>query len=125
MLETRAARYSQHKERQAINFESKQIQRALKNLKKDRGYLIVLDSKGKKISSEALARFLKSKQELGINSFTFIIGGAYGLSDEIKKDADMILSLSDMTFTHEMTRLILVEQIYRAASINAGSPYHH
>ena len=55
----------------------------------------------------------------------FIIGGAYGLSPEVKARADRLLSLSPMTLTHEFARLVLMEQLYRAASINSGSKYHH
>ncbi len=122
VLETRSARYSRQQEKQAIEFESKHLKKAIE---KNRGYLIVLDMEGRKMSSQKLAGFLKNKQDQGVNRFTFLIGGAYGLTEEIKNQADLLLSLSDMTFTHEMARIILLEQIYRAASINAGSPYHH
>ena len=60
----------------------------------------------------------------GVSEITFVIGGAFGLSDEVKKIANFRLSFSPMTFTHQMARLILVEQIYRAFKINRGEPYH-
>lgn len=87
--------------------------------------VVVLDIRGKAMSSEALARFLQKEADSGTRDLCFIIGGAYGLSHEVLKAAHLRLSLSPMTFTHDMSRLILLEQLYRAATINAGEPYHH
>ncbi len=122
MVETRAAKFSQREMDRAAKQEAQHL---LKALSRNRDFLVVLDMTGKEMSSEELARFLKKRQEMGISSFCFLVGGAYGVTEEIKRRADLILSLSKMTFTHEMARLILAEQLYRAASINAGSPYHH
>ena len=61
----------------------------------------------------------------GVSDITFLIGGAFGLSDEVKNAAHFRLSFSKMTFTHQMARLILIEQIYRAFKINRGEPYHY
>lgn len=80
----------------------------------------LLDVKGRQVSSEEFASFLKDKA-----SIDFVMGGAYGVSGEVKKKARDILSLGAMTFTHEMTRLIVLEQIYRAMMINRKRGYHH
>lgn len=87
-------------------------------------FLIVLDVAGKAITSEDFAKKISDLSFRGISNITFLIGGAFGLSEEIKKAADFRLSLSEMTFTHQMTRLILSEQIYRAFKIINGEPYH-
>ena len=79
---------------------------------------------GKKCSSTDFAKEIKKIVDNGNGVINFIIGGSYGLSDEVKKRADKLLSFSDMTFPHTLFRLMLVEQIYRAFSINGGTPYH-
>ena len=87
-------------------------------------YVIVLDVKGKLISSEELAAKF-DKLALGGNShITFVIGGAFGYTDALRKRADETISFSRMTFTHQMIRLLLIEQIYRAFKISRGEPYH-
>ena len=88
-------------------------------------WLCVLDVGGKFMSSEKFAEKIAELNLRGVSNITFIIGGAYGLSDEVRNAADFLLSLSEMTFTHQMTRLILIEQIYRAFKINRGEPYHN
>lgn len=108
--------------------EKKQVlaqegQRLLKQVPEG-SYLYVLDVYGKAISSEELA---SQMQELGLkgrSSITFLIGGAFGLSEEVRVAADFRLSFSPMTFTHQMIRLLLTEQIYRAFKINRGEKYH-
>ncbi len=90
----------------------------------ERTYVIALDVKGKPMTSEGLARSIKNLQVRGYSSITFIIGGALGLGQAVLKKADYRLSLSHMTFTHQMARLILIEQVYRAFKINRGEPYH-
>lgn len=87
-------------------------------------YTIVLDVKGKPMASPGLAKSIKNLQLKGYSSITFIIGGALGLSKEVLKAGDYRLSLSHMTFTHQMVRLILLEQVYRAFKIIRGEPYH-
>lgn len=79
---------------------------------------------GKQQSSEKLAAFLKEEAVSGVSHIVFVIGGSWGLSDEVKKRADIRLSMSEMTFPHQLCRVMLCEQIYRAFSINAGSKYH-
>lgn len=87
-------------------------------------YVIVLDVKGTLISSEELAAKF-DKLALGGNShITFVIGGAFGYTDALRKRADEAISFSRMTFTHQMIRLLLVEQIYRAFKISRGEKYH-
>ncbi len=83
-------------------------------------YVFVLSEEGKELSSVEFSQKLKKIEQPVI----FVIGGPYGLSDEAKKKADFLISLSKMTFTHEMARLFLVEQIYRAESIIDGKKYH-
>jgi len=87
-------------------------------------YLFVLDVFGKEKSSEELAASLDKLSLTGRSNITFLIGGAFGLSPEVRRSADELLSFSRMTFTHQMVRLLLVEQIYRAFKINRGEKYH-
>lgn len=87
-------------------------------------YIIALDVKGKPMTSPGLAKSIQNLQVSGHSSISFVIGGALGLSKHVLKKADYRLSLSHMTFTHQMVRLILLEQIYRAFKIIRGEPYH-
>ncbi len=87
-------------------------------------YLIVLNVAGKQKSSEELAETFAKLALAGKSDITFVIGGAFGLSPEVLAAAHEQLSFSKMTFTHQMIRMILVEQIYRAFKINRGEPYH-
>lgn len=87
-------------------------------------YLVVLDVIGKAISSEELSQKIDTLALTGKSHITFLIGGAFGLSEEIRLRADERISFSKMTFTHQMIRLLLVEQIYRAFKISRGEKYH-
>ena len=87
-------------------------------------YLVCLDRTGKQIDSIALAKQLERWEMHGPQKISFVIGGPLGLSATILKKADLVLSLSPMTFTHDMTRLLLLEQLYRACTIKAGEKYH-
>ncbi len=87
-------------------------------------HLIVLDVYGKNMSSEELAADIDKLGLEGKSNITFLIGGAFGLSKEVRQAADELLSFSKMTFTHQMVRLLLVEQIYRVFKINRGEKYH-
>lgn len=89
-----------------------------------RTFTIALDIKGKSLTSEGFAAEIAALQGSGVSSFTFIIGGSMGLSDEVLKEADMRLSFSPMTFPHQLARIILEEQLYRACKINSGETYH-
>lgn len=86
--------------------------------------LVALDKSGRQMSSEDLARLLKIWERTSTKGVTFIIGGPLGLASSIIEQADHVISLSPMTFTHEMSRLILMEQLYRAFTIKAGGKYH-
>ena len=86
-------------------------------------FVCILDVKGTSIGSRKLAKEIEKWQIRGLKEVTFIIGGFEGLSSEVVKRADFSLSLSVLTFTHEMARVILVEQLYRANSIIKGYPY--
>ena len=87
-------------------------------------YLIVLDVAGSAVSSEELAQKIAGLSTAGNGDITFIIGGAFGLSPAVAAAARERLSFSRMTFTHQMIRLLLIEQIYRAFKINRGEKYH-
>lgn len=86
--------------------------------------LVALDKSGRQMSSEDLAGLLETWEKMGTKGVTFIIGGPLGLASSIVEKADQVISLSSMTFTHEMSRLILMEQLYRAFTIKAGGKYH-
>ena len=88
-----------------------------------KGFIIALCIEGKKMSSEGLAAEMKKLSDRG-SEVTFIIGSSCGLCDKVKAAAHLKLSFSDMTFPHQLMRVILCEQIYRAYMINSGSEYH-
>ena len=92
-------------------------------LRAAKGYIIALCVEGTKLSSEELSKRIKTLCDKG-EEITFIIGSSCGLSDTVKSEADFKLSFSDMTFPHQLMRVILCEQIYRAFMINSGSTYH-
>ena len=87
-------------------------------------YVIALEVRAKTMTSEGLAKWIKNKQVQGWSNITFIIGGAVGLHPKISEQANLPLSFSYMTFTHEMIRMILLEQVYRAFKIMNNEPYH-
>ncbi len=87
-------------------------------------FVVALDLKGKMMDSEELAGYIDAKMTEGVSSMTFVIGGSDGLDRSVPEIADLSLCLSKMTFTHQMTRLILLEQIYRAMKIISGEKYH-
>lgn len=91
---------------------------------KDNSYVIALAIDGKNLSSEELAETINKLGVRGMSNITFVIGGSLGLSDEVLSRADYKLSFSKMTFPHQLMRLILLEQVYRAYRINNGEPYH-
>ncbi|MEC1769765.1 23S rRNA (pseudouridine(1915)-N(3))-methyltransferase RlmH [Schinkia azotoformans] len=90
----------------------------------DDTYVIILAIQGKMLSSEELAREIDQLATYGKSKIAFVIGGSLGLSKAVEKRADYALSFSKMTFPHQLMRLVLVEQIYRAFRINRGEPYH-
>jgi 23S rRNA (pseudouridine1915-N3)-methyltransferase len=88
-------------------------------------FIVALDEHGREFASMDFAGFLGDKKDRGIVRFTFIIGGCFGLSQKIVAKAQMTLALSRLTFTHELSRLILFEQLFRAVSIMTGRDYHY
>lgn len=101
----------------------KEGEKLLKYLK-DEDFLILLDLKGKPVTSEELAHIIRQKMVSGTSPFFFMIGGPYGNGENIRKRANLKISISAMTFTHQMARLILAEQVYRAMKIIRHEPYH-
>lgn len=91
----------------------------------ERGKVIVLDERGRGLGSAGMARLIEKEMLAGTEHLTWVIGGPYGLSERVRKRADRILSLSEMTFPHQMVRLMLTEQLYRAMTIIRREPYHH
>ena len=88
-------------------------------------YIVLLDEKGKQYSSVQFSAFLSKKMVSGLKNLVFIIGGPYGFSDEVYQKSQAQMSLSKMTFSHQMVRLFFVEQVYRAFTIIRNEPYHH
>ena len=88
-------------------------------------FVIALDQRGKSYSSEKLAELMNRHMVQSIPEWTLLLGGPYGLSDTLRQRADLILSLSPMTLTHQMARLLLLEQLYRCCTIIRNEPYHH
>ncbi|THG51648.1 23S rRNA (pseudouridine(1915)-N(3))-methyltransferase RlmH [Muribaculum caecicola] len=88
-------------------------------------YVVLLDEKGHRFTSRQFAAFIEKKMLTLPQRLTFIIGGPYGFSTDVYNRANQLISLSDMTFSHEMVRLFFVEQLYRAFTIIGGEPYHH
>jgi len=87
-------------------------------------FIVALDEKGRPLSSLTFACFLEKWSHSGIKEIIFLLGGPYGLDEALKKEADFCLSLSSMTLTHGMAKMVLLEQIYRAFTIFQGTPYH-
>lgn len=112
----------------ASNAEEKQIkriegERILKNLS-DGSYVIALAIEGRKYSSPGLSKELDRLLVSGVGKLSFVIGGSLGLDKAVLDRADALISFSDMTFPHQLMRVILLEQIYRCFRISSGEPYH-
>ena len=103
--------------------EQKRIESA-KLLEKAKGYIIAMDGKGELISSEGLASLIASKEGDGTKEISFLIGGSHGHTDELRSRADAVISFGEITLPHQLFRVVLSEQIYRALSIISGTPYH-
>jgi len=88
-------------------------------------FLVALEERGRQISSEELASFLQARANSGTKRLIFLIGGVYGLSPEVLQRANMQWSLSNLVFPHQLVRLILTEQVYRACTILRNEKYHH
>lgn len=88
-------------------------------------FVILLDENGKQFSSEGFSEYIQKRLNSGMKQLIFVIGGPYGFSEEVYKRAQSKISLSKMTFSHQMVRLFFVEQLYRAFTILKNEPYHH
>jgi 23S rRNA (pseudouridine1915-N3)-methyltransferase len=106
------------------NRKSQEGQAILNLLGKD-DYLVLLDERGKEISSVKFAKYIDNKMITNTSSLVFLIGGAYGFSEAVYNRAKERISLSKMTYSHQLIRLIFAEQLYRAFSIINGEPYHN
>ena len=104
--------------------KAKEAELILKNVKPTDD-VILLDERGREYSSMEFAKVLQDKISYIGKDIVFVIGGAYGFSDDVYRRADSKISLSRMTFSHQMVRTIFAEQIYRAFTIMRGEPYHH
>lgn len=93
-------------------------------ISKLKGFVITLDLGGKMLSSEQIAEKFEELASGGVSEITFVIGGSYGLSDEVKRSADFSICFGKVTYPHQLMRVILTEQIYRAFMINSNSEYH-
>lgn len=107
-----------------MDLKKKEGELILQWLNKD-DYLVAMDERGKQITSEGFALFLQSRANESTKNLVFVIGGAYGLDDEVLKKAKYKWSLSLLTFPHQLVRLILAEQVYRACTIIKNEKYHH
>tara|TARA_B100000929_G_scaffold235581_1_gene192178 strand:- start:1167 stop:1640 length:474 start_codon:yes stop_codon:yes gene_type:complete len=88
-------------------------------------FMVLLDENGKQFSSETFSEYIQKRMNTGLKRLIFVIGGPYGFSEEIYKRANAKISLSKMTFSHQMVRLFFSEQLYRAFTILKNEPYHH
>jgi len=111
----------EHDDRRQKEDESKRL---LEHAQKYRGLLWVLDESGKQKKSVQFAHDMENLKDSGTNMIV-LLGGAFGFTDEVLDAADVLMSLSDMTFPHELCRVVFLEQLYRACEINKGSGYHH
>ncbi|MGB1043728.1 MAG: 23S rRNA (pseudouridine(1915)-N(3))-methyltransferase RlmH [Flavobacteriaceae bacterium] len=109
----------------SVQDQKKQEASKIESLIDKQSRLILLDENGKAFSSRSFASFIENEGLQGNSNLTFVIGGPYGFSEELKIKSHLQMSLSQMTFTHQMVRLIFSEQLYRAFSILKGEPYHH
>lgn len=107
-----------------MDLKKKEGETILEFLKKD-DYLVLLDERGKSLTSEKLADFMQTRANESTKTLVFLIGGAYGVDEAIFKRANFTWSLSHLVFPHQMVRLILTEQLYRACTILRNEKYHH
>ncbi|MEZ4880046.1 MAG: 23S rRNA (pseudouridine(1915)-N(3))-methyltransferase RlmH, partial [Chitinophagales bacterium] len=109
----------------ATVLKQKEAEQFIYQIKVD-DYIVLLDEHGKQYNSRQFAEFIVNKQNIGsIKRLVFIIGGAFGFDDTLKQKANALLSLSNMTFSHQLARVIFLEQLYRAYSIIHNFPYHN
>ncbi len=107
-----------------MDLKKKEGDTILSFLQKD-DYLVLLDERGKQMKSEDLAKFIETRANESTKKIIFLIGGAFGVSDDVMKRANYKWSLSPLVFPHQLVRLILAEQVYRACTIIKNEKYHH
>lgn len=107
-----------------VDLKQKEGETILGLLKKE-DYLVLLDERGKQLSSEELADFIQQRANESQKNIIFLIGGAFGVSKELMDRANYKWSLSQLVFPHQIVRMLLAEQVYRACSINRNEKYHH
>ena len=106
------------------DLKKREAETILSFLKED-DYLIALDERGKSLTSEGLANFIQQRANESTRNLVFLIGGAFGLDENVLKAARLKWSLSQLTFPHQLVRLLLAEQVYRACTILRNEKYHH
>ena len=109
---------------QADVLKKKEAASIMKFIQKE-DYLVALDENGRSLNSFQFAKLIQEKADNGIKTFSFVIGGAFGLDDSILQRANLKLSFSAFTFPHQLVRLLLAEQVYRACTIQRNEKYHH
>ena len=107
-----------------MDLKKKEGDTILNFLQKD-DYLVLLDERGKQMKSEELAKFIEQRANESVKKMVFLIGGAFGVSDEVMNRANYKWALSPLVFPHQLVRLILAEQVYRACTIIKNENYHH
>lgn len=107
-----------------MDLKKKEAEVVMDWLDKD-DYLVALDERGKQVSSEGLAEFMQARANAGTKKLVFLIGGAFGIDEAVLKRANYTWSLSQLVFPHQLVRLILAEQLYRACTILRNEKYHH
>ena len=122
-MDLRVVEIPASKARTASQQQTEESQRLIAQLRAAPGTIVVLDERGKGMSSENFAAFIGAARDRG-EPLTFVLGGAYGLTDAVRKSGS-IIKLSDMTLPHELCRVVFLEQLYRAHEIGKGSGYHH
>ncbi len=121
LVEVRAAAHSGRTRQEALRQEAEAV---LKRAGRD-AFVVLLDEKGEQLGTTGLAAKMRSLLFDHGNAVTFVVGGAYGVDGELRERADWVLSLSRLTLPHQLVRVVLLEQLYRVASLNAGQQYHH
>lgn len=108
----------------AVQIRKKESEHILKRVG-ERDFLVLLDEKGKEMSSAGFADLLKHHQNISTKDLVFVVGGAYGFSEEVYQRSNLKIALSKMTFPHQLVRIIFLEQLYRSFTILKGEKYHH
>jgi len=108
----------------AVEIKKKEEAEKILEALPSRAYLVVMDERGENLTSMEFAKMIERITEQG-KELIFVLGGAYGLDEQVKEKADKVIAMSRLTFPHELARLILVEQLYRAFAIIKRTPYHH